>query len=256
MNKTSWIIVGGTGFICIVIAYFFLYPNVKQVFDIRKKTQIAKNELDVLNKKQEVLAALSKNNQLGGLYDIASKYIPESENSSDLVIELTSMANQANMKVDQISLDAATAPKAAATDTATTDAKTTSDAKATATDTTTDTTTTTPTDVKTNLSELKFSLKISGSFSDFLIFLKSTETSSRLLTFDNMSLSQSETNFSVQVSGFSYYKKGTSLENTLDNIKITEATINKFKNLKTYGVPINLPTESGFGRTNPFDTVP
>lgn len=241
MNRTSWIIIAITTIVVFLIGIFFLYPNIKDAWGIVRDTQNVKKDLAEITTREEVLTKLSKNNQLTDLYDIASKYIPENQDSSELVIELTAMADQANMKVEQVSLDTGTTPQSTPDNT---------DAESAAQDKTSTTKSTTP-----NLSELKFTLKLSGNFSDYLTFLKSAETSSRLITFNSMNLSQTDTTFTAQLTGLAYYKKGTSLENTLENIQITEATIAKFKNLKTYGIPINLPTESGFGRTNPFDAI-
>lgn len=203
---------------------------------IYKETQTAKSDLAQVSKKKEVLTALANNSQLGSLFDIASKYIPEGDNSSELVIGLSAMATESKLGVDQLTFDSI-APAPAKTDT-----------------TTTPGTPATP-DANAGTKELTFTMTVSGTFPDFLNFLKSTETSSRLITFTKMSFSQSDKSFLAQLSGTSYWKKGNTLETTLDNIKISKETIDKFQNLKSYGTPINLPTESGFGRTNPFDVV-
>lgn len=235
MNKTSWIFVAVTAFICLCIGFFFTRPNVISAWKIYKETQIAQSDLNQVSKKKEILTALANNSQLGNLFDIALKYIPESDNSSELVIGLSAMATESKLGVDQLTFDSI-APTPAKTDTTTTPAPTTGD-----------------TNIGTK--ELTFSMTVSGTFPDFLNFLKSAEVSSRLITFTKMSFSQSDKSFIAQLSGTSYWKKGNTLETTLDNIKVSQATIDKFQNLKSYGTPINLPTESGFGRDNPFDVV-
>lgn len=233
MNRTSWIFVIATTIICLGIGFFFTKPYAMSAWKIRKEIQTAKNDLNQISKRKEVLTALSKNNQLDNLFDIASKYIPEGDNSSELVIGLSAMAGESKLGVDQLTFDSAP-PKPAATNT-----------------------TTAPTPGATNIAtkELTFSMTVSGNFPDFLNFLKSTEKSSRLITFTKMSFSQSDKAFIAQLSGTSYWKQGNDLETTLDNIKISKETIEKFQNLKSYGTPIDLPTESGFGRVNPFEAI-
>lgn len=241
MNRTSWIILLCTVVICIGIGFFFSWPQTNSTWKVYSETKNAKKELTEISKKKDVLTNLSKNNQLTNLFNIASNYIPEIQKSGELVIELTAIAGQNNLKVEQVTLDTGETPSAAddATDTATTDK----------------TAAATPAADPNAISEIKFSMKVSGGFNDFLNFLKTTETSSRLITISAMDLTQAETGFSAQIAGKTYYKKGTNLEQNLANVKISQETIDKFQNLKTYGTPINLPTESGFGRVNPFDAI-
>lgn len=244
MNRISWIFIGVSALIFIAIGFFFSRPNVTSAWQTYTQIQTAKNDLDAAAKKKEILTTLSKNNQLSNLYDIATKYIPESGDSSGLVIALSAMAGESNLKVDQLTFE--TAPPAGGAKADTTDTTKTETPAATSTNTSDKSATT------TGVQEIKFNMTVSGTFPDFLNFLKSVESSSRLITFSKMSFSQSDTTFQAQLSGTAYYKKGNSLETTLENIKISQDTINKFQNLKSYGTPINLPTESGFGRTDPF----
>lgn len=240
MNRTSWIFIAVTTTICLIIGFFFTRPNVINTLEIYKETQTAQSDLTQVSKKKEILTALADNNQLSNLFDIASKYIPEGNNSSELVIGLSAMATESNLGVDQLNFENATpTPKP-------------TPAPAPATSGTTTTTSTTD-NTNTGTKDITFSMTVSGTFPNFLNFLKSTETSSRLITFSKMSFSQTGKDFIAQLSGTSYWKKGNTLETTLDNIKISKETIDKFQNLKSYGTPIDLPTESGFGRTNPFD---
>lgn len=241
MSRTSWIFVMATIVIIGVIGFLWLRPVVASSWKTYSDTQVAKKDLDEASKKKEVLENLTKNNQLASLYDIASKYIPETSNSGELIIELTAMAAQSNLSVDQVSLDDKKDTKEESTTEATTDNKTQ----------TKETTTASSSNSSAN-NEVNFSLKVTGTFPDFLNFLKNTETSSRLIAFTAMTLAQEQDKFTAQLTGKAFWKKGSSLDKTLANIEISEDTINKFQNLKTYGTPINLPTESGFGRTDPF----
>jgi len=229
MNRISWIFISVTTVICLLIGFIITRPNATNAWKIYNDTQTAKNDLTQVSKKKEILTTLDNNSQLENLFNIASKYIPENDNSSALVIGLSALAGGSNLNVDQLTFENVVP--------ATTDPKNT---------------TTPPTG---GTKELTFSMTVSGTFPNFLNFLKNTETSSRLITFSKMGFSQTDTNFIAQLSGTAYWKKGNSLETTLDNIKISKETIDKFQNLKSYGTPINLPTESGFGRANPFDTV-
>jgi len=235
MSRTSWLFVATTIVIIGVIGFLWLRPVIASSWKTYSGTQTAKKDLTEASKKKSVLENLTKNNQLASLYDIASKYIPESSNSGELVIELTAMAAQSNLLVDQVSLD---------------DKKDTATTKEEGTSETTSTPSSDTSSAANN--EVNFSLKVTGTFPDFLNFLKNTETSSRLISFTAMTLAQETDKFTAQLTGKAFWKKGSSLDKTLANIEISEDTINKFQNLKTYGTPINLPTESGFGRTDPF----
>ena len=161
MNKTSWIFVAVTVLVCLCIGFFFTRPNITSTWKIHKETQTAKSDLDQVAKKKEILTALANNPQLGSLYDIASKYIPESDNSSELIIGLSAMASESNLGVDQLTFNTATGAAAATTATNTA-----------APDTT---------DANTGTKEITFDMTVSGTFPNFLNFLKSTETSSRLI---------------------------------------------------------------------------
>jgi len=236
MNRISWIIVITTIVIIALVGFFFIWPKANSSWKIYKQEAQAKKDLEDVSKRKDVVAELSKTNELSSLYDIASKYIPEEANSGDLVIQLTAMANDAKLTVDQISLETEAKPKTT-----------------TGEDTTTNTTTQTTTSSNTSdIKEVGFNLKVSGTFADFLNFLKSVETSSRLISISAMNLIQAQDKFSADIKGKAYWEKGVSLEKNLANISIPQETISKFKNLKTFGNPINLPTEQGFGRPDPF----
>ncbi|OGD57140.1 hypothetical protein A2V71_01755 [Candidatus Berkelbacteria bacterium RBG_13_40_8] len=241
MNKTSWIFVIVTTVIIGLIGFFYLRPIVASCLQIYLNTQTAKKDLTDASKKKEVLENLTKNNQLTNLYDIASKYIPESSNSGELVIELTAMATQSNLSVGQVSLEDKKDTKTGGEETS-----------GTSTDNKAETNATSSASSPSGTNEVNFSLKVNGTFPDFVNFLKNTETSSRLISITSMILAQEQDKFTAQLVGKAFWQKGASLENILANIEISQETINKFQNLKTYGTPINLPTESGFGRTDPF----
>jgi len=229
VNRLSWTFVSVTLAILLITGIFYLWPTISNTWQIYQKEKKAKIDLSDAAKKKDILDNLSKNDKLKNVYSIAANYIPENQDSGDLVIELTAIAGQSNLKVTQFSLDSAVVAKSNNDNTSAPKEKATSDA-----------------------GEVKFSLKIEGSFADYKNFLKNTETGSRLISFTTMSLSQAEGSFSAQVSGKAYYKKASTLESTLANINIPQATIDRFISLKTYGTPINLPTETGFGREDPF----
>lgn len=242
MNRTSWIFIIITLLICSVISFFLIRPVVSSSWKTYKDTQAAKKDLDEISKRKEVLNELSKNSQLSSLYDTAVTYIPQDSNSGALVIELSAIANNAKMKVEQVSLESTAAPTTPQEDTS----KTKPDNSKTPTPAPTENT-------ATAISEIPFTMKLTGTFTDFQKFLQDIETSSRLITISGMNLSQNEAGLTVSISGKTYWKKGSNLEKTLANIQISKETIELFKNLKTYGTPIN-PAESGFGRTDPFAT--
>jgi len=237
MNKTSWTIVIVSLIISVAIGFFLIRPVVFSSWKTYKSDQQAKKDLTETSGLKDTLAKLIKDTQLNNLYTVASSYIPETADSGNLIIELSGAAEQANMKVNGISLDTTSQPQAAPEDT---------------TNKTTTPKTPSSTTTGSSLQEVPFTMKISGTFADFQKFLQNIETSSRLISVTALSLAQQNNAFSAQISGKAYWKKGTSLDKTLANIQISQDTINKFQNLKSYGNPINLPVESGFGRIDPF----
>lgn len=241
MNKTSWIFVITTVVIVAIISFFFIRPQITGSWKIHKDTEAAKQELDDISKRKETLTKLQQNGDLASIYKIASQYIPEEADSGTLVIELSAIASSSNMKVEQVSLetkDSSSSSKDDGTSSETSDKKTS--------------TTTTNSDSKPAFQEIPFTMKMSGTFTDFQKFLQNVEASSRLMAINAMTLTQQEGVLTAELEGKTYWKKGTSIEKTLSNVKISQDTIDMFKNLKTYGTPINLPTESGFGRADPF----
>ena len=236
MNRTSWMMVIITILMFAAIGFFFVWPAASSSWKIYRQEKQAKKDLEDVSKRKAVLTELSKANQLANLYDIAAKYIPEDANSGDLVIQLTAMANDAKLTVDQISLETETKPK-------------TTTEESTPSQTTAQTTTSNP---SSDAKEVAFTLKVSGSFADFLTFLESTEASSRLMAITAMNLNQAQDKFTATLKGKAFWEKGVSLEKNLANIEISPETIAKFQNLKTFGNPINLPIEQGFGRPDPF----
>jgi len=224
MTRKSQIFIAVTALICLGFGFFFSKPKIANAWQTYREIQNTKKDLSQTAQKKEVLSALSKDNLLNNLYDIAAKYIPSDQNSSELVMSLSALAGQSNLSVDQLTFD----------DAASADTKTT----------------------ETSMKESTFSMTVSGTFSDFLNFLKNAETSSRLITFDNMNFSASNSVFTAQFSGTAYWKTANALTATLENIKVSPDTINKFQNLKSYSTPTNVNVESGFGRTDPFAAAP
>lgn len=225
MNRTSWIIIGTTLLVCAGLGLFAIKPLISRSFDIYQQTQTAKTDLSDASQKKDVLNTLSKNNQLDNLYSIASKYIPEDQSSGELIVDITNMANQSNLKIGQFSLDNSASPSTSSPTTA------------------------------TSLNELKFSLSISGGFPNLVSFLKNTENSSRLITFKSVSLSQASGSLTAQISGSAYWKKGGLQSSSLSNIQISKTTIDKFLNLTTPSTQTTIPAATGFSRVDPFTAL-
>lgn len=236
-----------------MIAFFIIRPIVVSSWKIYQDDKNAKKELEDVSHKKAILEKLAGDENLATVYSIASKYYPEKQNTGDFVIELTAIANQSNLKVEQFSFDSGvSSPKS-----------TTSDDTSTSTSTKSADSSTSASSSSSNSSgssspsgggEIKFSMKLNGSFLDFTKFLKGAETSSRLFTITSLNITQGESNVSLQISGKTYWNKAELGEITAANLNLSSQTISKFLSLKTYGTPINLPTESGFGRVNPFES--
>ncbi|WP_337904922.1 hypothetical protein, partial [Mesomycoplasma ovipneumoniae] len=162
-------------------------------------------------------------------------FIPEDQNSSELIIELSGMAKNANLKTESLSFSSSKAASAASDD----EADTKSPAKSNPTK---------------DASEISFQMRVSGSFGDIMNFLKNTESNSRLITIKSIILGQNQDVMGLDFTGTAYWKKSTSQDHSLANITLSPTVIEKFQSLKTYSV-INLPQEEGYGRANPFGTL-
>ncbi|MFA6493086.1 MAG: type 4a pilus biogenesis protein PilO [Patescibacteria group bacterium] len=228
-----------TFIVVIAIGIFVIKPVVSSILTSWKDYSQAKTNLELIEEKKQVFETL-KNNQdnITKVAEIAKQYIPENQDSGQLIIELSATAQANKLIVEQTSID-----------------KTKEETKAAET---TPTPKASSTPAETQLKTVDFTMKLSGSFQNFMNFLKSIETSSRLIVINDISMqnkieSDQASTFGVELSGSAYYKDKTNTEPNLENIKLSDDTLNKFLNLKTYGQPIDLPGESGFGRTNPFE---
>lgn len=248
MKNKSLFILTVTFVIVLGIAIFLIRPVVSSILASYKDLSQTKENLKLIEEKKQILESLKSNQDLTKVAEIAEKYIPKEEESGQLIIELTAMAQANNLRVEQTSIEKSK-------DTSTT---ANIDASATGKATSTPSPTTSGSASTSQIKTVNFTEKLNGSYIDFINFLKALEASSRLILVKNISM-QTKTeqgkpaSFDVQLSGSAYYKSKVDLEQNLTNIKITEETLNKFLNLKSYGQPINLPGESGFGRTNPFE---
>lgn len=221
MNRTSWIFIGVTAGVCLGLGVFLLFPGFSRVWKTFRQTQTARQELAGLATKQKVLGELAKNADLDKITAAAASYIPEEAKSSELILELSAIVGQANMAIEQISLESPTAEQ-----------------KSIAT-----------------ANPVTFTLKIAGTFQDLMQFFKLIETSSRLIAIQGLNLTQAQDKFTAEIKGEAYWKTVAPAEKSLTNITVSAETIQKFENLRQYSTPINTATEAGYGRTNPFESV-
>lgn len=246
MNRTSWIFIG-TALLILAISGFFLFrPITLSDWQTYRATKSAEKELEEISKKKEVLTNLAKDNQLKNLREIAAKYIPEEAKSSELILELTAMAEQNKLQIEQVSLESKKPTDKKDEDTSASSTSSTTSSPSSSTSSSNQPA------APGGSQEISFTLKVRGTFGDFIGFLKSAETASRLVAIKGLTLAYDDKGFSAQVSGKSYWKQSETKEKTLVNISVTKETIEKFQNLKTYSLPINLTHEEGFGRTDPF----
>ena len=248
MKGKPLVILGVTFLIILAIGFILIRPVAATIWSSWKSLKKAETDLKTVEEKKQILASLKENKDLASVGDIALKYIPIDSQSGQLVIELTAVAQSNNLKVEETSLEKnkeSSTPKEEST--ASPKGGTPSPATS---------------GQATNLGQIKeveFSMKLSGTYNDFINFLREIESSARLITLQNMAMQMTAASgtqaasFSAQITGVAYYKPAVSIEKTIANLNISEETIKHFLDLKTYGQPINLPTESGFGRTNPFE---
>ncbi len=226
------------------ISFLAIKPVVTSIWSAWKDLERAKGDLNQVEEKKKILEELKKNPNLSNVGQIALNYIPTEQESGELVIELTAMASANNLKVEETSMEKTKTSSQTSEETTTGKASPTPKPS-------------TSTSPSSGAKEVEFTMKLSGGFSDFMNFLRAIDSSSRLISLKNLSLQitqkEKQTVFIAQISGVAFYKSNVSIANTLDNIRVSDDTIRKFLNLKTYGAPINLPAESGFGRSNPFE---
>lgn len=244
MNRAGLMVIGLTVLIIGAFSFFFCWPLIRDGLQIYQETKKAETQLADLSTKKEVLTKLSQNNQLAQLKTIASKYIPEEVDSSGLILELSAIANQNQLTVEQTSLN--TQPVAT---------KKTEDSNNSTNQQNSNQNNQNQNSQASNAQTVDFNLRLSGTYTDFIKFLAGTESSSRLISLSSLNLSQSDKNFVATVSGKAYWKVAIAQESTLTNITISEDVINKFLNLKTFSIPLNLTKDEGFGRSNPFENL-
>jgi len=239
MSKTSWIIIGVSAGICLLIGIFLIWPGVSRDWTTYQETKTAQKELEELSQKKQVLGELAKNTNLDTITKTASGYIPEESKSSELILELSAIITESGMSLDQISLENSAAPAVTEEDVPSVtgnSASTTDQSKNTQT-----------------AQIVGFSIKITGSFENLMQFFKAVETSSRLIVIKTLGVSQDQKGLSANIQGEAYWNKAnTSAEKSLANITVTAETLTKFTNLRQYSVPIDTSVEAGYGRTNPF----
>lgn len=239
------------------IILFLIWPVGNSIWKSYNELKKSENDIKLVNEKKQVLEALQNNPDLNQVNEIAIKYIPPDPQSGELIIELTAIAAINNVKIEQISMEKQSSQT------------TTKSQDEAATPTPKGKTAATPASSNspaTTTKELPFQLSISGTYANITAFLRGTETSGRLISIENLTLQsgttsgapatavQAEKLLSGQISGKAYYREQISLEKNLANLQVSRETIDFFLNLKSWGQPINLPQESGFGRSNPFET--
>jgi len=223
------------------ICFFLIRPVVVSIWSSYRNFEQSKKDLQNIEEKKEILQALQNNPNLTNVGEIALKYIPQEQDSGDLVVEISAVAAANNLQIDEISMEKNPESTPSPEESQKTSPKPQSS----------------PTK-KSDINEVNFGLKVSGSYDNLINFLRGLESGSRLISINNLSLQmkpndQNKNNLSCQMTGAAFYKNNISLEDNLQNIQVESATIDKFLNLKTFGLPINLPSESGFGRSNPFE---
>ena len=240
MKNKNWIIIGVTLIIIAAISMFLIRPVIISIWSSWQELNQTQVELKILEEKKQIINTLKNNSNFNKVADIAEKYIPQESESGQLVIELSAVAANNNLKVKETSLDEEKETSTKESETATPAPGETASAE-------------TVEEIKT----VDFSMTITGSFSDFMNFVRTIETSTRLIALTDLSLQMQkegeQTLFSAQITGSAYYKTQIDIEDTVENIQVSDNVLKRFLNLRTYGQPIDLPVESGFGRINPFE---
>lgn len=243
MKNKSVIIIAVTALVVIAIGFFLIWPTVSSLWTGWRNLSSSEAEMQKAQEKTAAINALRKNKvELTNVAAVAENYIPKSYESSQLVLELAAIATDNSLTVQSTSIDKSTAPpKAKDQDEAATAPSAAPSASASAATS------------SSGLQNINFSIKLSGTFPNFLNFLKTVETSSKLTVIKSIALQMDSTggNLSAQIAGSSFYKPSVTLESTTENLKVSAETIKMFLNLKSFAEPIN-PADSGYGRGDPF----
>ena len=247
MNKPIIIIWSITISICAAIGYFIMYPNITNGLKTYNSTKQINEELTNSTQRKKVLTDLSKNNDLAGLTKIATSYIPEDSMAAELILELSGIAKNAGVEVDQLSFSNKTSTPSSGPGPGADPSMGEGPMGAAAVGM-----------VSGNTEEVGFQMTISGGFDSIIKFLSLSEVSARLTSIQSISLSEDKLGgkTSAQISGSGYWKKATIMQaSDTSSVMITAETIQKLKSLTQNSEPVNTTTEEGFGRANPFDAI-
>lgn len=233
-----------TFIICFAIGFFLIRPPATSILKSYQDLEKSQNELKQSEEKKKITALLSQNkDEINRVAAIAKKYIPEDSQSGDLILELTAIASNYSLKVEKTSLDKSQTTSTKADETTDATKKTAQPQPSTSASA-----------APGSIQNIDFSMSLSGSFVDYLNFLNNVEGSTRLIVIKSMAVQIGQDKpTTFQLVGTAFYKPKVTIADNLDNIKVSQETINTFLNLKSYAQPINLPQESGFGRVNPFE---
>jgi len=247
MKSNSLLIIGITFIIILGITFVIIKPPATAILKAWQDLKRSEGELKQSEERNTITADLKQNeDEINRIATIAKKYIPESSESGDLILELAAIAGNYNLKVEKTSLEKSqtTQPSPEETTSTTNKEKSTPQPG------------TSPSASSGGVQNVDFTMSLSGNFIDYLNFLKNVETSTRLIVIKSMAVQMGQEKDSpviFQLVGMAFYKPKVTIADNLDNIKVSQETINAFLNLKSYAEPINLPQESGFGRANPFE---
>lgn len=244
MKTKPTIIIGATLVIILAIGFFMIWPTASAMWQSWRNLDTSKQNLKNAEERKSAINDLKKQKDtIVNVAGIVEKYIPDNYESSQLVLELTAIAQANSLVVQETTMEnTKTAASASSPDsTAVSPTPTTSASAGTA----------------NALQNINFSMKLAGLYPNFLNFLKTVETSSKLTVIKSIAFqangAATDGSLTFQLSGSSFFKPKVSITDTLDNIKVSQETINMFLNLKSYGQTIN-PAESGYGRADPFAT--
>jgi len=247
MKSNSLLIISLTIIIILGIIFLFIKSPATTILKAWQDLKHSEQDLKQSEERNKITADLKqKKDEINRIATIAEKYIPKDSESGDLILELTTIANNYNLKVEKTSLEKSQTTKESSEETTSTTNKEKSTPQPS----------TSPSASSGGVQNVDFTMSLSGSFTDYLEFLKNVETSTRLIVIKSMTIQMGQEEgkpVTFQLVGTAFYKLKVTIADNLDNIKVSQETINTFLNLKTYAQPINLPQESGFGRTNPFE---
>jgi hypothetical protein len=228
INNRAIVIYIITASICAGISFFGILPNLSKSLGTIKQIGLSQKKLASIAQEKQILANLSKNENLEKLLTFAVNAIPDGARANELTTELNSLVQNTGMTLNnKIIIN--------------------------------DTTKTGPNNTNNSgqSNDTNFSFNITGDFASIIKVLTLSEKTSRLISIKNINLAQASNNkITAQIGGTAYWTKiNTSNIDDITKYEVSTSTIKKLQSLTEPEIGLITPAETGFGRLEPFSDI-